>query len=117
MVKGNLAEKRGSSGNRAGGGAIVGKGGGVQGSKPCALAGVGYGRRGVGTGAGGILVFGSSGRRKSELKKVLGSKGPGQLFRAWVRGRGRQDDVQRAGEEPACTHQKASVLAMYWTGY
>lgn len=28
------------------------------------------------------MVFGSSGRRKSELIKVLGSKGPGQLFRA-----------------------------------
>lgn len=85
MVKGNLAEKRGSSDNKAGGGAIVGKGDGVQGSKPCTLTGPGYGRRGVGTGAGGILVFGSSGRRNSELGKVLGSKGPEQLFRAWRR--------------------------------
>lgn len=81
-VKGNLAEKRGSSDNKAGGGAIVGKGDGVQGSKPCTLTGPGYGRRGVGTGAGGILVFGSSGRRNSELGKVLGSKGPEQLLRA-----------------------------------
>lgn len=81
MVNGSLAEKKGSSGNKVGGGAVVGKGAGVQGSKPCALTGVGYGRRGVGTGAGGILVFGSSGRRKSELKKEPGSKGPGQLFR------------------------------------
>lgn len=82
MVKGNLAGKRGSSGNKVGGGSTVEKGGGVHGSKPCALTGVGYGRRGVGTGAGGILVLGSSGRRKSELRKVLWSKGSGQLFRA-----------------------------------
>lgn len=82
VVRGNLAEKRGSSGNRVGGGAIGGKGDGVQGSRPCTLTGVGYERRGVGTGVGGILVLGSSGRRNSELKKALGSNGPGQLVRA-----------------------------------
>lgn len=81
-MKGNLAEKRGSSGNKVGGGATVGKGEGVQDSKPCTLTGVGYGRRGAGTGAGGILVLGSSGRRNSGLRKELGSKGPEQLFRA-----------------------------------
>lgn len=81
-VNGNLAERRDSSGNKEGGGAIVGKGEGVQGSKPCTLTGVGNGRRGVGPGAGGILVLGSSGRRNSELRKGLGSKGPEQLFRA-----------------------------------
>lgn len=81
-MNGNLAERRDSSGNKEGGGAIVGKGEGVQGSKPCTLTGVGNGRRGVGPGAGGILVLGSSGRRNSELRKGLGSKGPEQLFRA-----------------------------------
>lgn len=82
MGKGNLAEKRGSSGNKVGGGAIVEKGGGGRGSRLCILTGVGYGRKGVGTGVVGILVLESSGRRNSEPKKVLGSKGPGQLFRA-----------------------------------
>lgn len=39
--------------------------------------------------------MGSSGRRKSELRKALESKGPGQLFRAWLGG---QTDTQTAGK-------------------
>jgi hypothetical protein len=79
--KGNLAEKRGSSGTKAGGGAMGGKEDGVQGSGS-PLVGVGYGRRGRGGGGGGSLSLEPSGRRKSELRKALESMGPGQLLRA-----------------------------------
>lgn len=81
--KGNLAEKRGSSCSKAGAEATGGNEGGVQGCGPCTLSGAGYWRRDGGTGGGGSLGLGSSRRRKSELRKVLGSKEPGQLLRAW----------------------------------
>lgn len=80
--KGNLAEKRGSSCSKAGAEATGGNEGGVQGCGPCTLSGAGYWRRDGGTGGGGSLGLGSSRRRKSELRKVLGSKEPGQLLRA-----------------------------------
>lgn len=66
--KANLGEKRGSSCIRVGGGAMGGKGGGGQGSRPSPLAGLGYWRRGGGAGVGGSLGLGSPGRRKSEFR-------------------------------------------------
>lgn len=84
--KGNLGEKTGSSCNRAavttGEGVRAEKGAGVQGSRPCTLARLGHWRRGEVAGWGGSLGLESSGRRKSELRKALGSKG--QLLRAWL---------------------------------
>lgn len=84
--KENLGEKRGSSCSTAGGGAMGGKRGRGQGSRPGPLAGAGYWRRGGGVGQGGSLGLGSSERRKSELRKALESREPGQLLRAWLGG-------------------------------
>lgn len=82
VEKGNLGAKRGSSGSKAGAGAMGGKVGAGQGSRPGPLARAGYWSRGGGTGGGGSLGLGSSGRRKSEFRKALESRGPGQLLRA-----------------------------------
>lgn len=88
--KENLGEKRGSSCSIAGGGAMEGKRGRGQGSRPGPLAGAGYWRRGGGVGQGGSLGLGSSERRKSELRKTLESREPGQLLRAWLGGTDRE---------------------------
>lgn len=99
VEKGNLGEKRGSSCSKAGGGAMGGKAGGGQGSRPGPLGRAGYWKRGGGAGGGGSLGLGSSGRRKSEFRKALESRVPGQLLRAWL------GDRERAGEKAGlCSH-------------
>ena len=110
--KENLGEKRGSSCSIAGSGATGGKGGGAQGSRPSPLAGLGYWRRGGRAGVGGSLGLGSSGRRKSELRKALESRGPGQLLRAWLGDR-------EQGRELAFLRPPRQLLALaeLWTGH